>query len=64
MAEYETRAERLLEKYKKRNLKEELVWAADYTRSGYMTKEYEDYYSWLALAAYIRIEELEELADG
>lgn len=64
MAEYETRAQRLLEKYKRRNLKEELCWAADYTRSGYMNKEYEDYYSWLALASYIRIKELEELVNG
>ena len=51
--------EKLMEKYKSRNLKEELSWAANYTRSGYMTKEYEDYYSWLALAALRRIKELE-----
>lgn len=49
----------LLEKYEGRNLMEELDWAAHYTRKGYMTQEYEDYYSWLALAAYMRIKELE-----
>lgn len=64
MAEYETRTERLLEKYKKRNLKEELCWSANYTRRGYMNKEYEDYYSWLALASYLRIKELEGLNNG
>ena len=41
-------ADELLEKYETRNLMEELSWAANYTRSGYMSKEYEDYYSWLA----------------
>lgn len=51
--------EELLEKYKDRSLKEELSWAAYYTRKGYMSAEYEDYYRWLALAAYIRIKELE-----
>lgn len=51
--------EQLLEKYKDRNLMEELSWAANYTRKGYMTAEYEDYYSWLALAAYKRIKALE-----
>ena len=50
----------LLEKYKNRNLNEELLWAACYTRKGYMSAEYEDYYRWLALAAYKRIKELEE----
>lgn len=55
--------EELLEKYKQRNLKEELLWAANYTRKGYMSAEYEDYYSWLALAAYSRIKEL-EAEDG
>lgn len=55
-------AEELMEKYKKRNLKEELSWAANYTRSGYMSKEYEEYYSWLALAAPCRIKELEAQA--
>lgn len=49
----------LLEKYKSRDLKEELAWAADYTRKGYMTAEYEDYYRWLAIAAYMRITDLE-----
>ncbi len=49
----------LLKKYKNRNLKEELSWAAYYTRKGYMSAEYEDYYRWLALAAYTRIKELE-----
>ena len=51
--------EELIEKYKSRNLKEELSWAACYTRKGYMSAEYEDYYRWLALAAYKRIKELE-----
>ena len=51
--------EELLEKYKSRSLKEELSWAAYYTRKGYMSAEYEDYYRWLALAAYKRIKELE-----
>ncbi len=49
----------LLEKYKNRNLKEELLWASHYTRKGYMSAEFEDYYRWLALAAYNRIKELE-----
>ncbi len=49
----------LLEKYKNRNLKEELLWAAHYTRKGYMSDEFEDYYRWLALAAYNRIKEFE-----
>lgn len=52
--------EELLEKYKKRNLKEELSWATYYTRRGYMSAEYEDYYRWLALASYKRIKELEK----
>lgn len=52
--------EELLQKYKKRNLKEELSWATYYTRRGYMSAEYEDYYRWLALAAYKRIKELEK----
>ena len=51
--------EELIEKYKNRNLKEELLWAAGCTRKGYMSAEYEDYYRWLALAAYSRIKELE-----
>ena len=55
----------LLEKYKNRNLKEELLWASHYTRKGYMSAEFEDYYRWLALAAYNRIKELEaEEKDG
>ena len=54
--------EELLEKYKNRNLKEELLWAAHYTRKGYMSAEFEDYYRWLARAAYGRIKELE--AEG
>ncbi len=57
-------AEELLEKYSRRNLKEELSWAANYTRSGYMSKEYEDYYSWLALASYRRIKELEQALEA
>ena len=52
--------EELIEKYKNRNLKEELSWAAYHTRKGYMSAENEDYYRWLALAAYNRIKELEE----
>lgn len=52
--------EELLEKYKGRDLKQELSWVRYYTRRGYLSKEYEDYYSWLALAAYRRIKELEE----
>ncbi len=52
--------EELLQKYKKRNLKEELSWATYYTRRGYMSAEYEDYYRWLALASYKRIKELEK----
>lgn len=52
--------EELLQKYKNRNLKEELSWATYYTRKGYMSAEYEDYYRWLALAAYRRIKELEK----
>ena len=56
--------EELLEKYKRRNLKEELSWAASYTRKGYMSAEYEDYYRWLSLAAYIRIKALESKVDG
>jgi hypothetical protein len=55
--------EELIEKYKSRNLKEELSWAVYYTRNGYMSAEYEDYYRWLALAAYKRIKEL-EAEDG
>ena len=55
--------EELIEKYKNRNLKEELSWAACYTRKGYMSAEYEDYYRWLALAAYNRIKELEAEED-
>ena len=54
--------EQLFEKYKNRNLMDELLWAANYTRKGYMSAGYEDYYSWLALAAYHRIKELE--AEG
>lgn len=50
----------LIQKYKSRNLMEELSWAANYTRKGYMSAEYEDYYSWLALAAYRKIKELEQ----
>ena len=57
------REEELIEKYKNRNLKEELSWASYYTRKGYMSAEYEDYYRWLALAAYKRIKEL-EAEDG
>ena len=53
-------ADELMQKYKSRNLMEELSWAANYTRKGYMSSEYEDYYSWLALAAYRRIKELEQ----
>lgn len=54
----------LTHKYARRNLMEELSWAASYTRKGYMTAEYEDYYRWLAYSAYYRIKELEEkLAD-
>ena len=49
----------LFEKYENRNLKEELLWAYHYTRKGYMSSEYEDYYRWLAIAAYSRIKELE-----
>ena len=49
----------LLEKYKNRNINEELLWAACYTRKGYMSAEFEDYYRWLAIAAYKRIKELE-----
>lgn len=51
--------EELLEKYKCRNLMQELEWVANYTRSGYMSKGYAEYYTWLALAAYNRIKELE-----
>jgi len=52
--------EELEEKYKNRNLMEELSWAAYYTRKGYMTAEYEDYYRWLAHVAYKRIKDLEK----
>ena len=43
-----------------RNLMQELEWVANYTRSGYMSKGYAEYYTWLALAAYSRIKELED----
>jgi hypothetical protein len=39
------------------------LWAAHYTRKGYMSTEFEDYYRWLALAAYNRIKEFEAKED-
>ena len=57
------RTSELFEKYKNRNLKVELLWAAHYTRKGYMSAEFEDYYRWLALAAYNRIKEFEAKED-
>lgn len=54
----------LCTKYARRNLMEELAWAASYTRKGYMSAEYEDYYRWLAYEAYYKIKDLESaLAD-
>lgn len=55
--------EELIEKYKNLNLKEELRLVMEYTRSGYITKEYAEYYSWLALAALNKIKELEQKGD-
>ena len=53
----------LCHKYVKRDLMEELGWAACYTHKGYMNAENEDYYRWLAYAAYYRIKELEKMVD-
>lgn len=50
----------LCTKYANRNLMEELEWSANYTRKGYMTTEYEDYYRWLSYSAYYTIKKLEE----
>lgn len=50
----------LCRQFKSRSLKEELGWAAYYTRRGYMRACDADYYRWLAYAAFQKITELEE----
>ena len=54
-----TGMDELADRYKDRNLREELEWAANYTNEGYMPKNNAEYYSWLAWAALQRIKELE-----
>lgn len=49
----------LLLKYKSRNLKDGLRYAADYTQYGYIGKATAEFYRWLSLAALRRIEKLE-----
>ena len=62
MGEYYTKhkdPEQLMERFKGKDLERELCFAAEHTFTGYLPRKYAEYYSWLALAAYRRIKELE-----
>lgn len=48
------------EKYKDRDLKEELAYTMNYVKSGYIRKDDVAYLRWLAFTAYKRIVELED----
>lgn len=50
----------LREKYKNRNLREELSWGAYANHNGYTAKTNAEFLNWLCNAAYRRIKELEE----
>lgn len=50
----------LREKYKNRNLREELSWGAYANHNGYTGKTNAEFLNWLCNAAYRRIKELEE----
>ena len=47
----------LCEKFKNRNLLEELSWTANYPPKGYVNKANTDYYQWLAYMAYQTIKD-------
>ena len=49
----------LKEKYKNRNLMEELSWGAYYNHQGYTYKLQAEFLNWLCYTAYKRIKELE-----
>lgn len=50
----------LMEKYKDRDVRQELIWTSHYLRGrNRMSNEDKGYYKWLAMAAFKRIEELE-----
>ena len=52
--------EELVEKYKNRNVREELEWESKYFKAGYKTGPDADFMRWLCYAALQRIRELED----
>ena len=60
MFELDERQKGLLEKYRDRNIKEELCWCMQYTKHGYMDKDEAEFYSWMCLKAYLYIKKLEQ----
>ena len=59
----DTRLAELKEKYKKRNLLEELAWGVYVNHSGYTSKSNGEFLNWLCLSSYKKLRAIQNVID-